>query len=451
MPAGHGAQLADSKGVLVRWAGRVWRRTRGARAARTRGVHPWRAGAGGLADLGVVVVLGVIMKRLPEAATRWIVRGVALCVALVVAWGLPAWWCGRDADAWLAGEADRQRALAEELIAFEERDDALRGSPAQARDRFVGEWALVTHQMIALGLAQVCLAHPELPGLKARLVPYVTRAARKSFSPEMRDFGTRAWQGEDALASLDGEHGHAYLAYPALAVGMARLLDPRFPEPVARQHDALIAAFERRLSASQTGLIETYPGEAYPTDVAAVAAAIAVHGRATGADHRAVLAHWARCVRERQVHAGSGLVFQRMGAGDGRPHDAPRGSGTGLAAYFAGFADRQVSALLAEGLFRHEAGLWGFGAIREYADGYAGRGDVDSGPVLLGVSVAATGFALAPARALGRRGVFLRLYRTAELFGLGVEGAGRFRFATGGPIGNALLLAFLTSGPERAP
>ncbi len=384
----------------------------------------------------------------PMTSTRrWLVRGIALGLALLVARVVPAWWCGRDADGWLEGDVDLQWGLARELVEFERADDALGDAPGRSQNRFVGEWALVTHQMTALGLAQVCLAHPEL---RDALAPVVTRAACKSFLPEMRDFGTRAWK-EDALASLAGPHGHAYMGYPALALGMARLLDPAFPEPIARKHDALMEALDRRLLASTTGLIETYPGEAYPTDVAAVAAALAVHGRATGIDHSAVLAHWARCVRARQLHPASGLVFQRMGAKDGRPHDAPRGSGTGLAAYFAGFADRQVYELLSGGLLRHAVSVWGFGAIREYADGFSGGGDIDSGPVLFGVSVAATGFALAPARALGRKEAFTRLYRTAELFGLGVEDGERRRFATGGPIGNALLLAFLTSGPEVAP
>ena len=375
-------------------------------------------------------------------------RAIPLVVALLVARAFPPWWCGRDADAWIRGDPSLQRAFADELVAFEESDDRHRGAATPAQDRFEGEWALVTHQMTALGLAQLCLAHPSW---KARYVPAITRAAIKSFQPEMRDFGTRAWNGEDALASLDGAHGHAYLSYAALAIGMARLLDPAFPRDVAAQHDALIAAYERRLGASPTGLIETYPGEAYPTDVAAVAAAIAEHGRATGSDHRAVIARWAERVRSVQIDEASGLVIQRMGAHDGRAHDAPRGSGTGLAAYFAGFADRSIAALLTEGLLRHEATWIGFGAIREYAAGHDGSGDVDSGPVVLGVSVSATGFALAPTRALGHHDAFKRIYRTTELFGLRIDRPHRTRFATGGPIGDALLLAFLTSGPELAP
>lgn len=373
-------------------------------------------------------------------------RLLALALGLLASRIVAPLWCGRDAGALYRGDPAIQDALAAELVAFEARDDGQR-EPGTGTSRYAGEWALVTHQMVALGLAQICEARPaRCPAL----IPTITDAAKKTFQEEMRDFGTRAWEGEDALDSLDGAHGHAYMAYPALAVSVARGLDPAFPAELARTHDALIAAYVRRLDASSSGLIETYPGQSFPTDVAAVAAAIAVHGRATGADHRAVLVRWAEAVRRVQVDPTSGLVWQRMDAEDGRPLDAPRGSGTGLAAYFAGFADPRVEALLAEGLFRQEAGFWGFGGIREYAPGYDGDGDVDSGPVILGVSVSATGFALAPARALGRPDSFEHLYRTAELFGVLVREGDRARYATGGPIGDALLLALLSSGPERA-
>ncbi|MBI2390441.1 MAG: hypothetical protein HYV09_12700 [Deltaproteobacteria bacterium] len=107
--------------------------------------------------------------------------------------------------------------------------------------------------------------------------------------------------------------------------------------------------------------------------------------------------------------------------------------------------------MLSDGLLAHESTFLGFSAIREYAEGHRGAGDVDSGPVVLGVSVAATGFALAPARAHGRRAEFERIFRTTALFGVPIDRGGRRRFLTGGAIGNALLLALLTSGPELAP
>jgi hypothetical protein len=382
---------------------------------------------------------------------NWLSRAVCAAFALFMARVFTPLWCGQDASGWYDGSAVLQRGLAAEQLAFEASDTAARRATSTAHLK--GEWALVTHQMTALGLAQLVLAHPEW---RAEYGPVLREAALRSFLPEMRDFGTRAWHGEDALASLETAHGHAYLAYPALALGMARLTtgsDPywRSPQGVATvaQHDALIAAYARRLAASTFGMIETYPGQAFPTDVAAVAAAIAVHGRVTGKDTRPLITRWAANVRAHQVDSASGLILQRMNAFDGSALDLPRGSGTGLAAYYAGFADRSLARSLTEALLKQESTFFGFGAIREYLPGTGGSGDIDSGPVLLGVSVAATGFALAPARSLHHKDAFERIYRTTALFGMPLQ-SDVFTFRSGGPIGNALMLALLTSGPELA-
>jgi hypothetical protein len=64
---------------------------------------------------------------------------------------------------------------------------------------------------------------------------------------------------------------------------------------------------------------------------------------------------------------------------------------------------------------------------------------------MFGVSVGATGFALGAARANADEDLFLRLYRTAHFFGTPVDGAGTRDFASGGALGDALLLAMLTA------
>lgn len=376
-------------------------------------------------------------------------RLVASLVALAAIAVVTPRLCGCAANGWYQGHRATQMRLADHLVAFEARDDRVRArtSTQVSVNRFAGEWALVTHQMTALGLGQVVLAHPEL---KARYLSTIARAAEKSFLPEMRDFGTRAWHGEDVMASLGGSHGHAYMGYPALAVSMARWLGARLPARLLRDHDRLIATFVRRLSRSTTGLIETYPGEAYPTDVASVVGAIALHGRVMRKDYAPLLVRWAEAVRRIQIDPASGFVHQRMNAQSGKPRDAPRGSGTGLAAYFAGFADGRVREQLARALIAHESTFFGFAGIREYAAGHRGGGDVDSGLVVLGVSVAATGFTLSVARTPRRRETFERIFRTVTLFGIPASRGSRAFFASGGPIGNALLLAMLTSGPEVA-
>jgi hypothetical protein len=118
-----------------------------------------------------------------------------------------------------------------------------------------------------------------------------------------------------------------------------------------------------------------------------------------------------------------------------------------VAAYFASFASPELSRRLHEALLAGERRLFGFGAIREHARGHSGPGDVNAGPIVFGVSVGATGFALGSARANGDRELFTRLHRTANLFGVPVTTGSGLRYAAGGLLGDALLLAMLTARP----
>jgi hypothetical protein len=365
---------------------------------------------------------------------RWLLERLGVTFVIVGAAAIvPRILCGRDADAWFEGDPVVRDPLADAVAA---RD--LGGVDAAAfhtgSARFDGEWALGTAQMAVLGLAQAIDA---APARRAALLPALRRAADTLVAPATRAFGTAAW-GDDGLADLERGRGHAYLGYIALALGALERTDPTTPHAVLA--DRLCAELARRLATSADGTIETYPGETYPPDLAVAAAAIALHARTTGRPSP-LPARWFADFRARHVSSTGYLVQSTRG---GRPLDAPRGSGTALAAYalsVAGLHDEARPLLV--GLREHGlASLAGLGGIREYAPGHAGRGDIDSGPILLGVSVAATGFSLAAARALDARAVGGALYRTTHLFGVPARSG---RFVAGGPLGNAILLAMLTA------
>jgi hypothetical protein len=364
----------------------------------------------------------------------------ALAVVLTAAAVLPRAILGRGAAPLFDGERDAQDALAREVAAAEAGVGAASFHTGSAR--FDGEWALVTHQMTALGIGQVVLAHPELA---LRYRPALAACAARLLDPEVTAFGAAAW-GARGLDDLDSARGHAYLGYLDLALGMIRRLAP--DARVAAAHDRVTAALARRLAAAPFGLVETYPGEAYPADVAAIAGALGLHDRVAGGDHRALLARFAATLRARWIDPRSGLLYQAGDAGRGTATAAPRASGTAVAAYFLSFADPALARELAAAVARSQrATFLGFGGVREYAPSASGEGDVDSGPVLFGVSVLATGFALAGARLTQDRPFFTELYRTAALFGAPMARGGGRRFLTGGPLGNALLLTMLTAGP----
>ncbi|MFT3764364.1 MAG: hypothetical protein QM820_02405 [Minicystis sp.] len=387
---------------------------------------------------------GLRMMRAVPPAMRPAVRALITAASIAIgAATVPRLALGRSAGALFDGDVEAQRALAGAVAAD------VRGGVGVERfhtgdARFDGEWALVSNMMAALGLGQVVLAHPELRGA---YLPAIEAAVERLLAKETTAFGTAAW-GARGIDDLESDHGHAYLGYVDLAVGMLRLLDPgtRF----ARDHDRLTAALARRIAAAPHGLIETYPGEAYPADVASVVGAIGMYDRATGAHHDALLKRFAATFRATWIDAQSGLAFQAGVAATGRPAAPPRASGSAIAAYFLSFADRALAMDLARALARgQQASFLGLGGVREYAPGHAGHGDIDSGPVIFGVSVSATGFAIAGARMIGDRGMYTALYRTADLFGVPVARDGARRFATGGPLGNAILLAMLTAEVPR--
>lgn len=369
---------------------------------------------------------------------RFVFGTVVLVVTAAV---IPRFWCGRDAGDFYAETSPVQLRLAREVARWVEARGVDASSFSTGNPRFDGEWALGTYQMAALGLGQVVLADPEL---REELLPAIDICLQQLERAEMRQFGTEAW-GEDGLEALGSSHGHAYLGYHALALSFDRLLRPDSPH--SRLNDRLTTALSRRLRASPHALIETYPRELYPIDVSASIGAIGLHARATGADHGDLIRSWSDQVRQRYVDPRSGLLIQSV-TSRGEPVDAPRASGTALAAYFLSFADRELSAELFAALRSQRSSFLGFGGIREYPPHVTGGwGDVDSGPVFFGVGVSASGFALASARTHRDRELFTNLYRTVHLFGAPLDRGVQRRFVTGGPLGNAIMLAMLTAGP----
>lgn len=375
--------------------------------------------------------------------------GIALAIFAATTVTVPRWWCGRDAAGWYDGEPAPAKSLAREVAATMRRGVSADNFTNDA-ELFRNEWQFGTYQMGALGLMQVAATLPPDDTERADFMAAAETAIDRLLSAEVRSFDAKSWS-EDALTTLDGNRGHAaYLGYLNIVLGAHRELVPasRF----VAQHDAISDALARRLAASPHRIVETYPRECYPVDNAAVVGSVLLHRRLTGRPPEpAVLEARAAYNRHgRWREGGSGLIYQAVNVEDGGAADNARASGTTLAALWITHGDHSLGRELFELVRGSLSGeVLGFGYVREYADGRGG-GDVDSGPVLLGASISGTGFTLASARMHGDPALFTRLYRTAHLVGTPVaKGDGRSVFATGGPLGNAIMLAMLTA--PRAP
>ncbi|HMP77767.1 MAG TPA: hypothetical protein PKE12_15835 [Kiritimatiellia bacterium] len=384
-------------------------------------------------------------REVLHSLRRATVRLVLVWAAFVVGvWTVPHRWCMRGADFWYDGDPAVQDALARGVERFVR--DGVGLSDFHTGDAvFNGEWLFGSYLMAGFGFGQLAL---EQPAQAARHRALMRLCIDQLLQPDARAFDRLNWN-RDALDALGSDEDHAaYLGYLNLLLGFHRLVES--DSPYAELNEKITEHLTTRLAASPIRMLVTYPGEVYPVDNCAAVASIAMHARVNGAEPPPLVREWIANVRARYIDPDTGLLVQALSVA-GEPIDDPRGSGTSLGLYLMSFADdalaREWYAALRRSLGRT---FLGFGAVREYPAGVHGRGDIDSGPILFGYGLSATGFSIAGARMYGDRAYFRRLYASAHLAGAPLRRGDRLEFVTGGPLGNAILFAMFTAGPGRA-
>ncbi|MBN1902029.1 hypothetical protein JW926_11965 [Candidatus Sumerlaeota bacterium] len=359
---------------------------------------------------------------------------------------IPVSWCARAAAKWMNGNLKTQESFARGVERIVLHNDLARSDFNTGWDQFNGEWLFGTYLMAGIGFGQMALERPEI---RMRHSELMSRCIEKILSKEVRAFDAEMW-GEDPIDGIEGDHAHAaYLGYLNLLLGLRRLATGE--SDYAELNDRITNALIRHMNQSPILLIESYPGETYPVDNCFVIGSIGIHGRVTGADHGELIQKWIAHTREKYVDPKTGLLIQSVNASDGSAYDAPRGSGTALGLFAVHYADPEFARDLYRGIKKTLArSFLGFGVVREYPEGAPGRGDIDSGPIVLGYGLSATGFTIAGARMNGDAKFFRRLFATTDLFGAPAHLKNRREYVSGGAIGNAILFAMMTA-PKALP
>jgi hypothetical protein len=382
------------------------------------------------------------MARAPRGVLRRIkIYGGALLVLLL----LKVCWLfafRTDAAKLLDGaERGDLEARRDYLLRRLLRDQATAKQMASPQGLFEGEWFAGTLSMTTAALTNLAFTYPDT---RASAVEAIGRLVERAMAKEARAFDARMWRGEDALDSLDGPHGHAgYLGHLLLMLGAHRLVggDARFEDLQGR----IAASLDRRMRESPTAHLETYPGEIYAMDNAVVAAAVAVDGLARGVDHREPLSRWLELTRTRLIDPETGVIAFALDA-SGQRTQRSRGSGGGWNSFYLPFVDRDFArdqfARLREHFLASPLGVTGF---REHRKGVDAGGDVDSGPVIFGLSPSGTGFAIAGARHARDAKLLGSLLDTAELAGFTFQWNGERRYLLAPLVGDAIVLAMKTA------
>ena len=312
--------------------------------------------------------------------------------------------------------------------------------PTNLKDQFDGEWALVSHSMTAMALANLAFLYPETaPEARdqvERLLPGVLRE-------EVKTFDRSLWGNEEPLQSSRGHIG--YLGHLNITLAAYAFLGGQRKDYL-NLFDQVSQALEKRMLARPNFNEETYPDEIYLADNAAVVASLSLYHRFRQTRDE-LTQKWCQEVDQHYRDPEGKLLVFRIKP-NGRPVPEGRGSGAGWNTFFLFYADPQFAA--AE-FARLKAGYYkelpfGLGAIREWPVGQDRPGDVDSGPVILGLSPSGTGFAVSGARVSHDQPMFARLMRTAEVVGCTIGGE-RTHYLCAPLVGESIMLAMRTTTP----
>ncbi len=288
------------------------------------------------------------------------------------------------------------------------------GAPRQMQQLFP-EGAFFTHVLTGLAAGSV----GDLPTVSATLAASGAPAIKAGFG---------------SIEALDG--GTFYRGWRLLlAANQVRLSGAGAADLLAEAR-----AVEQALLASSSGVPASYPNGYWPCDAVVAMAAVVRARDAVGApiDTDRLAAWRARLAALRDPTTG--LLAHRIGA-DGAVLEGPRGSSQAIIQAFWPQLD-PVGAPEQWRAFRTafvttEVGLVG---VREFPSGDTSPGDVDSGPLIFGVSASASAVTLAAARANGDADVAAGLDHEAEYLGIPLEWFGERRFAFGVlPVGDAFV------------
>ncbi|WP_201753283.1 hypothetical protein [Micromonospora rubida] len=336
-----------------------------------------------------------------------------------------------------AGPDEQPPGVARQLTFLRSALDDGAGTDAQAM--FPEGW-FFAHALYGLARVEQGLRSPEaeretaLREARWALARLESPSGREPFSPELTPAYGVFYQGWTN-----------WLRGGVLALQPADRRDPAEAARFAEASAAVGAAFD----GSASPYLAAYPGQAWPVDSTVAIASLRLHDALLPPRFAGTVTRWLDGVRQR-LDPGTGLLPHRVDLATGAPAEVARATSQSMIQRFLVDVD---PAFAREQYLRFRdrfvATPLGLGpAVREYPHGMDGPGDVDSGPLLLGVSLSATVVTLGAAQSQGDAALAGALANYGDLVGLPADTPWTRRYALGVlPIGDAFLAWSKTARP----
>lgn len=291
------------------------------------------------------------------------------------------------------------------------------------------EWDYGFYTFYALCLEALVERAPERAAYAAQQIDLCTRLMMRL------PIGATESEVEQLLQGPEPYAASLVSGYQCLVLGIRRELinDTLYDATIRGMADALANEIRNQLKHS-SGI--------YTSDQSTQLHAIWRADQSLGTDHSETFRLWMSTMQSRFIEPETGLLYSMVSIGPDRFDSEPRSTSIAwsiifLANIFPDFAEQQYKALKQHRVRR----FVNLAAFAEYPKfNLLEFGDMDSGPILLGISPSATGFGLCAHRLYGSKEDYIRSYRIFELFGLPqTDETGKY-YRMGNGMGDAILL-----------
>ena len=246
------------------------------------------------------------------------------------------------------------------------------------------------------------------------------------------------------------ENGVFYLGWRNRLIGGLLSMLPESARPAAevaefqRNSESLANAFRKM----PTVHLDAYPGQAWPCDNVMALASLRLHDDLFGERYGDVIAAWLAFTRN-HLDPETGLIVHQIDARTGEMIAPARAS---TQVYMHSLLPEISPEFAREhyGKFRQlfVQDWLGFLPVREYPKGKSGKGDIDTGPLLFGISPSATVVSIAAARANGDYELAERTAILSEIVGAPWTSGGEKSYGFGQIV---VADAFLVWGKTLVP